>query len=177
MDLNKLPIGKNAPYEINVIVEVPMGSAPVKYELDKDSGFLFVDRFIQAAMNYPCNYGFIPHTLSEDGDPADVLVYGDLPVVPMSVIAVRPIGVLLMEDESGKDEKILAVPTSKLTPFFDNIKTYKDLPEIVTLKISHFFENYKKLEKNKWVKILGWESEEKAHQLINEAVERYNSKS
>lgn len=173
MDINKLSSGKNAPHEINVIIEVPMGSAPIKYELDKDSGFLFVDRFIQASMNYPCNYGFIPHSLSGDGDPADVLVYGDLAVVPMSVISARPIGVLLMEDESGLDEKILAVPTSKLTPFFDHIKSYKDLPEIVTLKIAHFFENYKKLEKNKWVKIIGWESMEKAHELILEATERF----
>lgn len=154
-----------------------MGSNPVKYELDKDSGALFVDRFLTTAMYYPCNYGFIPHTLSGDGDPADVLVVGSLPVVPNAVIKARPIGVLMMEDESGQDEKILAVPVTKLDPFYENIHSYEDLPEIFCKQISHFFEHYKDLEKGKWVKILGWEGKEKAEQLINEASERALKKS
>lgn len=177
MDLSKISAGKNLPSEINAVIEVPMGSNPVKYELDKDSGALFVDRFLTTAMYYPCNYGFIPHTLSGDGDPADVLVVGSLPVVPNAVIKARPIGVLMMEDESGQDEKILAVPVTKLDPFYENIHSYEDLPEIFCKQISHFFEHYKDLEKGKWVKILGWEGKEKAEQLINEASERALKKS
>ena len=172
MDLSKLSMGANPPEEINVIIEVPAGADPVKYEFDKESGALFVDRFIQVAMHYPCNYGFIPHTLSDDGDPCDVLVISDFPVVPGSVIKARPIGVLIMEDESGFDEKILAVPTAKLSPYYAEIKSYKDLPEIVSQRISHFFEHYKALEKNKWVKIKGWEDVEKAKSLISESIER-----
>jgi inorganic pyrophosphatase len=172
MDLNKVAIGANPPEEVNVIIEVPAGSNPVKYEFDKDSGALFVDRFIQVAMHYPCNYGFIPHTLSDDGDPCDVLVIADFPVVPGSIIKARPIGVLLMEDESGFDEKILAVPTAKLSPYYEGIKSYKDLPEIMAKRISHFFENYKTLEKNKWVKVKGWEDAEHAKQLIKLSIER-----
>jgi inorganic pyrophosphatase len=170
MDLAKIAIGKNPPYEVNVIIEVPLRSEPVKYELDKESGILFVDRFISASMVYPCNYGFIPHTLSGDGDPTDVLVVGDLPIIPGAVIPARAIGVLMMEDESGVDEKILAVPTSKITPYYDNIKSYKDLPEILILKIAHFFESYKKLEKNKWVKLLGWQDADQAFIIIEEAI-------
>ena len=172
MDISKISAGKSLPTDINVIIEVSQGSAPVKYEMDKDSGAIFVDRFIHTAMHYPCNYGFIPHTLSGDGDPADVLVISPLPVISGSVIRSRPIGVLLMEDESGQDEKILAVPVSKLHPMYDDVKTYKDLPEVVTAQIAHFFGHYKDLEKGKWVKILGWEGPEKAGQLIMEAVER-----
>ena len=172
MDLSIIPAGKNPPSDINVVIEVPMGSNPVKYELDKESGALFVDRFLTTAMHYPCNYGFIPHTLSGDGDPADVLVVSNLPVTPNAVIRARPIGVLLMEDESGQDEKILAVPVSKLDPYFDKIQSYKDLPEIFIKQIAHFFEHYKDLEKGKWVKILGWEGKEKAEQLIKEAIDR-----
>ena len=172
MDLNKIPTGKNPPHEINVVIEVPMGAAPVKYEMDKDSGAVFVDRFLATAMFYPCNYGFIPHTLSGDGDPADVLVVSQLPVVPGSVIRARPVGVLLMEDESGEDEKILAVPITKLAPLYDNIKDYTDLPHILLDQISHFFSHYKDLEKNKWVKVKGWENAEVAQRLIIEAIER-----
>ncbi len=172
MDLSKLSMGANPPEEINVIIEVPAGADPVKYEFDKESGALFVDRFIQVAMHYPCNYGFIPHTLSDDGDPCDVLVLSDFPVVPGSVIKARPIGVLIMEDESGHDEKILAVPTAKLSPYYAQIKSYKDLPEVVSQRISHFFEHYKALEKNKWVKIKGWEDVDKAKSLISESIER-----
>lgn len=177
MDITKIPTGKNAPKEVNVVIEVPMGADPVKYELDKDSGALYVDRFLTTAMFYPCNYGFVPHTLSGDGDPADVLVVGRVPVSPGAVIASRPIGVLLMEDESGQDEKILAVPTTKLDPYYANINSYKDLPEILLQQISHFFSHYKDLEKGKWVKVLGWEGKEKAEALIQEAVERALKKS
>jgi inorganic pyrophosphatase len=176
MDINKISIGKNSPHEVNVIIEVPLRSDPIKYEFDKDSSALVVDRFISASMTYPCNYGFIPHTLSQDGDPCDVLVECEFPIMPTAVIAVRPIGVLLMEDESGIDEKILAVPVSKLTSLYSNINSYKDLPEILLNKISHFFEHYKKLEKNKWVKIVGFADKEKAHELILEATKRYNEK-
>ena len=172
MDIKKISYGNKAPEEVNVIIEIAGNSHPVKYEIDKDSGALFVDRFVQTAMNYPCNYGFIPHTLSEDGDPTDVLVIADMPLVPGCVIAARPIGVLLMEDESGFDEKILAVPTKKAHPYYKNIESYKDLPEIMTDKIEHFFKNYKALEKDKWVKVVGWDSKEKAKSLINAAIER-----
>jgi inorganic pyrophosphatase len=171
MDISKIAVGKTAPEEINVIVEVSKGAGPVKYEMDKDSGALFVDRFIQTSMHYPCNYGFIPHTLSDDGDPADVLIVSDLQVMPGAVVACRPIGVLLMEDESGGDEKILAVPTDKLDPFYKDIKTHTDLPEVLLDRIKNFFENYKALEKGKWVKIEGWAGKDKAVELIKAAIE------
>lgn len=172
MDISKIPVGKNAPWDVNVIIEVPMGSEPIKYEIDKDSGALYVDRFLHTAMQYPCNYGFIPHTLSGDGDPADVLVVGRRPLMPGCVLAVRPIGVLLMEDEGGQDEKILAVPQSRLHPFFHDVLTYKDLPDILIRQISHFFEHYKDLESNKWVKVVGWQDEKIAAKMIEEAIER-----
>ncbi len=173
MDINKIPVGKDVPWNINVIVEVPMGSQPVKYEMDKESGALFVDRFIHTAMFYPCNYGFIPHTLSGDGDPADVLVLSQFPVQAGSVIAARPIGVLLMEDDGGVDEKILAVPVAKLHPFYNDVTDYTQLPAILTEQILHFFQHYKDLEKGKWVKILGWKDQHVAAEIISEAVERY----
>ncbi|MEZ5691241.1 MAG: inorganic diphosphatase [Rickettsiales bacterium] len=176
MDISKIPAGKNPPHNVNVIIEVPQGSLPIKYEIDKDSGALFVDRFLQTPMFYPCNYGFIPQTLSGDGDPADVLVVGAYPLTPSSVIAVRPVGVLMMEDESGQDEKILAVPQSKLTPLYDEIASYSDLPDSLIAQIKHFFEHYKDLEKGKWVKVTGWDNAEKAGQLIQEAIERANQK-
>lgn len=172
MDINKISAGKNPPSNINVIIEVPMGSLPVKYEIDKESGALFVDRFLQTPMFYPCNYGYIPRTLSGDGDPADVLVVGQYPLIAGSVIAARPVGVLLMEDEKGQDEKILAVPQSKLTPLYDNIKSYTDLPANLIAQIGHFFEHYKDLEKGKWVKVTGWADALKAEAMIMEAVER-----
>ncbi len=171
MNLNIIGAGKNAPEEINVVIEVPMGSDPVKYELDKESGAIMVDRFVQTAMFYPCNYGFIPCTLSKDGDPVDVLVISNYPVVPGAVIKARPIGVLIMEDESGQDEKILAVPTTKLDPYFANIQSYKDVPEIFINKIKHFFESYKALEKGKWVKVEGWQDVSKAKDIIQEGIE------
>lgn len=172
MDISKIAIGKNAPDDVNVIIEVPMGSEPIKYELDKESGAVFVDRFLHTAMTYPCNYGFIPHTLSEDGDPTDVLVVGRRALMPGCVVAVRPIGVLLMEDDGGHDEKILAVPVSRLHPFFDEVNEYTDLPKILTDQIRHFFEHYKDLEEGKWVKVNGWGDKEKARELILAGIAR-----
>ena len=171
MDISKIEIGKNAPDDVNVIIEVPMGSEPIKYEIDKDSGALFVDRFLHTAMTYPCNYGFIPHTLSDDGDPTDVLVVGRRPLMPGCVVAVRPIGVLLMEDNAGMDEKILAVPAKRLHPFWDEVEEYTDLPKILIEQIQHFFEHYKDLEQGKWVKIMGWEGKAKAEELILAGIE------
>jgi len=159
-----------------VIVEVPMGSEPVKYEMDKPSGALFVDRFLHTAMFYPCNYGFVPHTLSNDGDPADVLVVGTVPVAVGAVIRSRPIGVLIMEDESGEDEKILAVPVDDLHPYYSNVTSYRQLPEILQEQIAHFFGHYKDLEKEKWVRIDRWGEAEEATRLIMEAVARAGRK-
>ncbi|MCH9753892.1 MAG: inorganic diphosphatase [Alphaproteobacteria bacterium] len=172
MNIDKISIGKNPPEDINVIIEIPGGSNPVKYEIDKESGALFVDRFIMTSMVYPYHYGFVAHTLSEDGDPCDVLVISDMPVVAGCVIRSRPIGVLLMEDESGFDEKILAVPVDKLHPCYSDIKSYQDLPKVVAERISHFFEQYKALEKNKWVKVKGWEGVDKAKELIQQSIDR-----
>ncbi len=176
MDMSKIPVGKNPPKDVNVIIEVPVGSDPVKYEMDKESGALFVDRLIHTAMYYPCNYGFIPHTLSDDGDPTDVLVVSRRPIVPGAVMAVRPVGVLLMEDESGQDEKILAVPATRLHPFYDNVENYTDLPEVLLNQISHFFEHYKDLEKGKWVKVTGWGDRAKAEEMILAGIENHNKK-
>jgi len=149
-----------------------MNDNPVKYEIDKESGAIFVDRFIQVAMFYPCNYGFIPHTLSGDGDPVDVLVLSNYPVIPGAVMKCRPVGVLMMEDESGVDEKIIAVPIDKVDISFSNVKDINDVNNDVKLRIKHFFEHYKDLEKGKWVKILGWEDIKKAKSLIEEGVKR-----
>ncbi len=171
MRIEAIPVGKNPPHDVNVIVEVPHGGHPVKYEMDKASGTLFVDRFIHTAMQYPANYGFIPHTLSDDGDPVDVLVVSRIPVVPGAVVRVRPIGVLMMHDEAGQDEKILAVPVEKLNPYYKNIHSYTDLPEILIRRIAHFFEHYKDLEEGKWVKIEGWHGPEEAERIILQAME------
>ena len=171
MQIDKIIAG-NLPDEINVVIEIPMNDNPVKYEIDKDSGAIFVDRFIQVAMFYPCNYGFIPHTLSGDGDPVDVLVLSKYPVIPGAVMKCRPVGVLMMEDESGVDEKIIAVPIDKVDISFSNVKDINDVNNDVKLRIKHFFEHYKDLEKGKWVKILGWEDIKKAKSLIEEGVKR-----
>lgn len=171
MQIDKIIAG-NLPDEINVVIEIPMNDNPVKYEIDKESGAIFVDRFIQVAMFYPCNYGFIPHTLSGDGDPVDVLVLSNYPVIPGAVIKCRPVGVLMMEDESGVDEKIIAVPIDKVDISFSNVKDINDVNNDVKLRIKHFFEHYKDLEKGKWVKILGWEDIKKAKSLIEEGVKR-----
>jgi inorganic pyrophosphatase len=176
MDLSKLSIGKNAPDTVNVVIEIPQGGAPVKYEIDKDSGALMVDRFMTTAMFYPANYGFIPHTLSGDGDPCDVLVITPVPIAHGAVVAARPIGVLLMKDESGQDEKIIAVPTDKLSPFTAHIKSMKDLAPILGEQIEHFFKHYKDLEKGKWVEILRWGDAEEARKLINEGSQRLTDK-
>ncbi len=173
MDMSKIVVGENPPFDINVIIEVPLGGEPIKYEMDKASGAMFVDRFLYTSMRYPCNYGFIPHTLSEDGDPTDVLVVGQRALVPGCVIRARPVGVLLMEDEAGMDEKIVAVPHSKLTPFYDQVKSYKDLPEVLQQRIPHFFEHYKDLEKDKWVKIKGWADKSHAGELIAAGIKAY----
>jgi len=174
MFIDKIPAGKNIPEEINVIIEIPMNHDPIKYEIDKDSAAIFVDRFMQTSMRYPCNYGFVPHTLSEDGDPIDVLVISHYPVIPGSVIRSRPVGVLLMEDESGQDEKIIAVPVSKLDITFDNVKSIENIDEMLIKRITHFFEHYKDLDKGKWVKVQGWAGVDKAKELIMEAVKRAN---
>ena len=171
MDLSKIT-AKNSDDSYNVIIEIPMNASPVKYEFDKDAGAIFVDRFMQVPMSYPHNYGFIPHTLSDDGDPADVLVMTQYPVISGAVIRVRPIGVLLMEDESGMDEKILAVPVSKLDISYDAVKDISDIDQITKDRICHFFEHYKKLEKGKWVKVKGWEGVDTAKRLIEESVIR-----
>ena len=176
MRIDAIPIGVNPPHDVNVIVEVPVGGEPIKYEMDKEAGTLVVDRFLYTAMRYPGNYGFIPHTLSGDGDPCDVLVANTRAIVPGAVMSVRPVGVLLMEDEAGGDEKIIAVPSSKLTQRYDKVRTYSDLPDITLQQIQHFFEHYKDLEPGKWVKVLRWGGAEDAHRLILEGIERAKKK-
>ena len=170
MDMSKIPVGSNPPFDVNVIIEVPLGGEPIKYELDKASGAMFVDRYLYTAMRYPCNYGFIPHTLSDDGDPTDVLVVGNRALVPGAVIRARPVGVLMMEDEAGIDEKILAVPHNEISRYYDQVEEHTDLPEILLERISHFFAHYKDLEPNKWVKIIGWDDRNKAGKLILEGI-------
>lgn len=154
------------PDEINVIIEIPMNSDPIKYEIDKESGLMQVDRFMNVAMRYPCNYGYIPHTLASDGDPLDALVICQYPLIPGCFLKARPIGVLMMEDESGIDEKILALPTLKADPFFAGINDIEHLADITKQRIKHFFEHYKDLEKNKWVKVQDWLNASKAKELI-----------
>ena len=173
MDITKLTAGHNIPEEINVVTEITPETSPVKYEFDKDTGFLMVDRVVQTAMHYPCNYGFIPNSLADDGDPADVLVLNNYPLIPGCVIKARPIGVLIMEDEAGMDEKILAVPTSKTNRFYDQINSLEDLPQVFVDQVQHFFERYKDLEKGKWVKVKGWENKEKAFEIIKRSIQNY----
>ena len=172
MRIDAIKIGKNPPDDVNVVIEVPLGGEPIKYEMDKESGTLFVDRFLYTSMRYPGNYGFIPHTLSGDGDPCDVLVANTRAIAPGAVINVRPVGVLVMEDDGGQDEKIIAVPSSKLTQRYDRVSTYTDLPEITIKQIEHFFEHYKDLEPGKWAKIIRWGDAQEARRLIVEAIER-----
>jgi inorganic pyrophosphatase len=172
MDLSRIPIGVNPPHEVNVVIEIPQGGAPVKYEVDKLSGAMFVDRFLHTAMLYPANYGFIPHTLSEDGDPINCLVISPAQVASGVVIRARPIGALLMEEEHGVDEKIIAVPIDKLHPFYKRVTTYRDLPEILIQQIAHFFENYKALEPGTWVKLLRWVEPVEAGERIRAGIER-----
>lgn len=175
MRMDQIPVGVSPPYDVNVIVEVPLGGVPVKYELDKASGAMFVDRFLHTAMHYPCNYGFVPHTLADDGDPIDVLVAGEVAVVPGAVVRTRPVGVLLMNDEAGGDEKILGVPVDKLSPYNKNISSYRDLPEILINQIEHFFDHYKDLEDGKFVEIIRWGSAEEAVDLIRKSIDNHNN--
>ncbi len=172
MDISRIPAGKNPPQDIYVVVEIPQDS-PIKYELDKESGAIFVDRFLFTAMHYPFNYGFVPQTLAEDGDPVDVLVISRYPVVPGSVIRCRPIGALQMRDEEGIDTKLLAVPHSKLDLAYEGIKSYEDLPKILLDRIRHFFEHYKELEPGKWVKVEEFKGVEFAYEEIRKGIENY----
>jgi inorganic pyrophosphatase len=172
MNLEHLPIGKNPPHEVNVVVEVPVGGEPIKYEIHKPSGALVVDRFLYTAMRYPGNYGFIPHTLSDDGDPCDVIIANQRGLMPGAVLAVRPVGVLKMSDEAGGDEKIIAVPVPRLTRRYEHVHNYSDLPDITLMQIQHFFEHYKDLEPGKWVKVLGWGDAAEARDLISAAIAR-----
>lgn len=173
MDISKIPAGIAPPFDINVVIEIPQGGMPVKYELDKVSGALFVNRFLHTTMFYPGNYGFIPNTLAEDGDPCDVLVVSQTPVVPGAVVRCRPIGALIMEDEAGRDEKIIALPVDKLNPYYSGIQGYEELPSILREQIQHFFHHYKDLEKGKWVKIIKWSGIDEAARLINDSIARY----
>jgi inorganic pyrophosphatase len=172
MRIDAIAIGNNPPEDVNVIIEVEIGGEPIKYEMDKEAGTLFVDRFLHTAMRYPGNYGFVPHTLSEDGDPIDVLVANTRPIVPGAVINVRPVGVLRMVDNAGGDEKIIAVPSPKLTKRYIDVHNYTDLPDISIAQIQHFFEHYKDLEEGKWVKLDGWGDADEAKRMIVEAIER-----
>lgn len=172
MDISKISAGPNPPSDLHAIIEIPVGGVPVKYELDKASGAMFVDRFLHTAMFYPGNYGFIPQTLSDDGDPCDVLVVAPAPVVPGAVIRCRPVGALLMEDQAGTDEKIIAVPVDELHPFYAGIESYVDLPQIMRDQIAHFFQHYKDLEKNKWTRIGRWVDPDAAKRIIIDAIER-----
>lgn len=165
--------GKDAPEQVNVIIEIPANSEPVKYEVDKDSGAMFVDRFMSSSMRYPCDYGYIPKSLSRDGDPVDVLVISPLPLISGAVITVRPIGMLNMTDEAGEDAKILAVPIDKLTPLYRHIQQPEDLGQFTLERIAHFFQHYKDLEKNKWVKIEGWLDAAAAKQEIMDSFKRF----
>lgn len=172
MRIEAIATGNNPPEDVNVIIEVAVGGEPIKYEMDKEAGTLFVDRFLYTPMRYPGNYGFVPHTLSGDGDPIDVLVCNTRELVPGCVINVRPIGVLVMEDNAGQDEKVIAVPSPHITKRYEKVFNYTDLPQITLDQVTHFFEHYKDLEPGKWVKIGGWHDADKAKQMIVEAVAR-----
>jgi inorganic pyrophosphatase len=171
MRIDAIKVGIAPPEDVNVIIEVPVGGEPIKYEMDKEAGTMIVDRFLYTAMRYPGNYGFIPHTLSEDGDPIDVLCASTRALMPGCVINCRPIGVLLMEDESGADEKVVAVPSPHLTRRYETILSYEQLPEITIQQIEHFFTHYKDLEPKKWVKVARWGGPEEAKALIRRAIE------
>jgi inorganic pyrophosphatase len=172
MRIDAVPIGTNPPEDINVIVEVPVGGEPVKYEMDKEAGAMYVDRFLYTPMRYPGNYGFVPHTLCGDGDPIDVLIMNQRPVVPGAIMNCRPMGVLHMEDEAGVDEKLIALPSPHLTSRYDKVRTLDDIPELSLQQVKHFFERYKELESDKWVKVTGWGDVDEAKRLIVEAIER-----
>jgi inorganic pyrophosphatase len=172
MNLERIAIGRDPPDEVNVVIEIPQGGAPVKYEIDKASGALMVDRFLHTAMFYPANYGFVPHTLSPDGDPCDVLVLTQVPVVAGAVIRSRPVGALLMEDEAGGDEKIIAVPVDALHPYYRGVRSYRELPPLLCEQIAHFFRHYKDLEQGKWVRLVRWADVDEAKDLLRAAIAR-----
>ncbi|GAB4184693.1 MAG: inorganic diphosphatase [Wenzhouxiangellaceae bacterium] len=174
MPLQQVSAGRDLPDDINVIIEIPMNSEAVKYEVDKETGAIFVDRVLKTAMRYPCNYGYIPQTLCGDGDPVDVLVIMPVPLIPGSVVRCRPVGVLKMIDEAGDDEKVIAVPVGKVSELYRNVGTVRDLPDEQLDQIAHFFEHYKDLEKGKWVKLQGWRGPEDAKQVIMDSVKRYS---
>jgi inorganic pyrophosphatase len=175
MILDRVPTGHNVPDDINVIIEIPAHGEPIKYELDKDTGAMFVDRFMSTAMHYPCNYGYLPHTLSEDGDPVDVLVVTPIPLITGVVVRCRPVGMLKMTDEAGIDAKVIAVPVDKLTSLYSHIQSPDDLPQLLLKQIAHFFEHYKDLEPGKWVKVEGWVGIDGARTEILAGVERYKA--
>lgn len=175
MNLDRVNSGRDVPNDFNVIIEIPMNADPIKYEVDKETGAMFVDRFMSTSMHYPCNYGYIPHTLSKDGDPVDVLVISPVPLISGVVVRCRPLGMLTMTDEAGEDAKILAVPIDKLCGLYQKKKSYDDLPELVLSQIAHFFAHYKDLESGKWVKIKGWVGTKEAKAEIAGGVKRYNS--
>ena len=173
MSLQQVPTGKDVPDDVNVIIEIPLDSEPVKYEVDKETGAIFVDRMLKTAMRYPCNYGYIPHTLCGDGDPVDVLVIMPLPLIPGSVVRCRPIGMLKMTDEAGEDDKIVAVPIEKVTGLYRDVSDVRDLPDLIRDQIAHFFDHYKDLERGKWVKIDGWRDVQAAKDEILNSVKRF----
>jgi inorganic pyrophosphatase len=175
MSLNNVNAGRDVPNDFNVIIEIPMNADPVKYEVDKESGAIFVDRFMGTAMHYPCNYGYVPNTIADDGDPCDVLVITPFALIPGVVVRCRALGVLKMTDEAGGDSKVLAVPVEKLLPLYSNIQTVQDVPELTLRQIQHFFEHYKDLEKGKWVKVEGWEGPDAAKQEILNGVKAYEA--
>lgn len=175
MNLDRVTSGRDIPNDFNVIIEIPMNADPIKYEVDKQTGAMFVDRFMSTAMHYPCNYGYIPHTISDDGDPVDVLVLSPVPLITGVVVRCRPVGMLKMEDEAGGDSKLLAVPVDKLCSLYRHIQSPRDLPEMVLAQLSHFFEHYKDLEAGKWVKVQGWVGAEEAKQEILEGIARYEA--
>lgn len=174
MGLDRVPSGKDLPNDFNVVIEIPMRSDPIKYEVDKSSGAIFVDRFMSTAMNYPCNYGYIPHTISGDGDPVDVLVVSQFALPPGVVVRCRPVGMLKMIDEAGEDAKLIAVPVDKLTPLYRHVESPRDLPQSLLDQIAHFFEHYKDLEPGKFVKLQGWVGAEEAKKEIMDGVTAYN---
>ena len=182
MSLDRVPAGADVPNDCNVVIEIPMRADPIKYEVDKETGAVFVDRFMSTAMHYPCNYGYIPQTLSGDGDPVDVLVLSPLALITGIVLRCRPIGMLRMQDEAGDDTKVLAVPIGKLTPLYNGVRSYRDvksprdLPQITTQQIAHFFEHYKDLEPGKWVRVGNWVESDDARREILESVARYKKK-
>jgi inorganic pyrophosphatase len=174
MSFERVPAGKDLPNDFNVVIEIPMHGEPIKFEVDKESGAVFVDRFMSTSMHYPCNYGYIPHTLADDGDPVDVLVLSPVPLITGVVVRCRAVGMLKMTDDAGGDSKLLAVPIDKLTPIYRNVQSFRDLAPLTIDQIQHFFQHYKDLEPGKWVKVIGWVEADEAKAEIMDGVKRYN---